>query len=472
MIDHERKPAEDYVRTHYADYCAWNSLDARRFLRYQWILQIGFCLFTLNNAWKGVGPWHHVPSMLLLMSIGPLSHLCKHRFPEATAWLWDVFSLSVVTSGILMYKSYHSLYGVGSENAPVFVTMLLASSFSLHPKARTAIYRNGIFMLFGLCVAAFKLDVQVFPILVQFAEGACVGSFIANYMVKSRRMRFYNLALNQELRIFAYHELAKIVPPHVVTHIESGRSLETSMLTGKASACVISFDIIGSSKVQHPDFGQAIERLAIACHALMNQGYDGQSAPAYRIKDTGDGFLCSVGFPYLPLDSKGSAEQAVELSLAFAECFREVMAELAYETPLRCAIGISQGLVEGFFPASGLKQYDLRGRTLMLATRYESLRNNIMRELGPAAPPSSFLIIQEAVYQNLPKHLQESFRCWDTSTTQRQVRDDETARCAYYRCLPCAVRSSVDLFGVPLLLEERDHASRLQPVIVTKTSRS
>lgn len=432
---------EDYVRLHYAAYRQWNRAESLQFMRYHWILQLGFLLFTVNNIIKGVGWYVHLPSMLILASIAPLSRILSARIPDITSHLWDLFGLATIFSGVRIYYEAHLLYGFGSENAPILVTTWLVCSGSLRSSTRSTIVRNLLLATSGAGLAYFWMQREMLGVLVQFLEGLMAGTFLAHYIIKSRWLRFYHMSLNQEQRYFAYKELAKIVPPHIVRHIEGGNTLESSMPTGWASACVISFDIIGSSKVKHPLFSRAVEELAIACYQIMQENYDEKSlaANAYRIKDTGDGFLCSVGFPYKTPGTRSAAELAIEVSQRFAEKFRLIMSELRYHEPLRCAIGISQGLVEGFFPVSGVKQYDLRGRPLVLATRYEALRNALVKENEAAFCQTSFLIIQEAVYQNLPRHLQLDFQDWDTTRPGHSIRDDDQAKVAYYQLIPCAL---------------------------------
>ncbi len=439
-LGQQRTSEEDYVLLHYADYRQWNREESLQFMRYQWILQVGFLLFTINNMIKGVGWYVHVPSMLILAAIPPLSRILSARIPDITCNLWDLFGLATIFSGVRIYYEAHLLYGFGSENAPILVTTWLVCSGSLRSSTRSTVLRNGMLIVCGTGLAYFWMRQQMLGVLVQFIEGLMAGTFLAHYIIKSRWLRFYHMALNQEQRYFAYKELAKIVPAHVVRHIEGGSTLESSMPTGWASACVISFDIIGSSKVKHPLFSQAVEELAIACYQIMQENYDEKTlvANAYRIKDTGDGFLCSVGFPYKAPGPRSAAELAIEVSQRFAEKFRIIMSELRYHEPLRCAIGISQGLVEGFFPVSGVKQYDLRGRPLVLATRYEALRNALVKANEVDFKQTSFLIVQEAVYQNLPRHLQLDFQDWDTSRPGHNIRDDDQAKVAYYQLIPCA----------------------------------
>src|SRR5690606_36907598 len=103
---------------------------------------------------------------------------------------------------------------------------------------------------------------------------------------------------------------------------------------------------------------------------------------------------------------------------------------LATPEPVYCGIGLARGLVEGFFPTAGQKQYDLRGAPLTLATRYEAMRNPVYRRFGKQG---SVIFIHDAVYQNLAAEDQHGFQRWDTSLPGQAIRDDEKASQAWFK---------------------------------------
>jgi hypothetical protein len=317
----------------------------------------------------------------------------------------------------------------------MLVATFLCCSLSYHKVYRHTIQRN--LVVIGLGVALlYYLDPVVAPqLLIQFIAGFGGSGFFGYYFHQARILRFFVEETNQQQKHYAYKELAKVVPPHVVKHIEQGLPLESSMPTGFGEAFVMSFDVIGSSTIKNPGYPAAMDRFMTQAYALMMENYNGRTltANAYRIKDTGDGFLCSIGYPYAVPPGQKAQDLAVELGVKFIEIFKDTMDKLDYELPIACAVGISHGTVEAFFPGAGVKQYDLRGFPLALATRYESLRKLLIIDEPVLA---SYLILQEAVYQKLPKVTQALFTHYDATRPGRAIRDDIGAKSAFYRTLP------------------------------------
>ncbi len=223
-------------------------------------------------------------------------------------------------------------------------------------------------------------------------------------------------------------QLQKIVYPHQLQRIREGSTLEETMPTGKAEAHVLSFDIIGSSKIQHAEVKDFIETAIERCVATMTQRYDSQSltADAYRIKVLGDGFLCSVGFPFASPGPENVADASVRLAIKLIETFDEVEKGFQYPTPIYCAIGLAQGAIEAFYPKTGTKEYDLYGPAIVLATRYEQLRKYLF-----TPEKSDYIILQEQVYVSLSSDLKKEFYCIELAERQIRVRDDDTALRVY-----------------------------------------
>ena len=81
----------------------------------------------------------------------------------------------------------------------------------------------------------------------------------------------------------------------------------------------------------------------------MNDGVhiDGEKYSSFRIKEMGDGFLCSIGFPFAVPDQIFAA--ALEFSYRFHKILQD-SAQRYLERTLNCGIGISYGEIGGFFP--------------------------------------------------------------------------------------------------------------------------
>jgi class 3 adenylate cyclase len=223
-------------------------------------------------------------------------------------------------------------------------------------------------------------------------------------------------------------QLQKIVYPHQLEKIREGRTLEETMPTGKAEACVLAFDIIASSRIQHDKVKDFIEQAIELCVSTMYDRYDAKrlAADAYRIKVLGDGFLCSIGFPFANPDGGSIDEAAVRLALRMVTTFRQVVKDFNYHEPIYCAIGLAHGSIEAYYPMIGTKEYDLYGPAIVLATRYEQLRKQLF-----SPEEAHYIILQERVYESLSPDLRAEFSCIDLRSRQLRVRDDDNAQRVY-----------------------------------------
>ncbi len=51
---------------------------------------------------------------------------------------------------------------------------------------------------------------------------------------------------------------------------------------------------------------------------------------------------------------------------------------LESDEPISCGIGIALDHITGFYPETGTREYDLFGRAIVLATRYEGMRKALL----------------------------------------------------------------------------------------------
>jgi class 3 adenylate cyclase len=170
----------------------------------------------------------------------------------------------------------------------------------------------------------------------------------------------------------AFKQLEKVFYPHQIQMIRRAKELEQTMPTESGEGCVICFDVIGSSQIQHADAKRFLRKVFARCNAIMMEGYNGidMAARGYRIKEMGDGFLCSVGYPFRS-SGESIVKDALDLALRFHEVFHEEVQQFEYDRPIYCGLGIAYDVISGFYPDSGAKEYDLYGRAIVLATRYE-----------------------------------------------------------------------------------------------------
>jgi class 3 adenylate cyclase len=243
-----------------------------------------------------------------------------------------------------------------------------------------------------------------------------------------------SIRFSHAFRILSHlsHELSKIVPLHVIPLLRSGTELEACMPVGEHEAVVLVFDVVGSTKVNHPDFRKALDLCMARFFEAINHGYHAErlEATGYRIKEMGDGMICTVGFPFAVPNGEEADMVALRLAERMCAIFHEEMARLTLPEPLFCGIGLARGPVEGFFPRAGQKQYDLRGAPLTLATRYEAMRNPVYRQFGRKG---SVIFIHDAVYQKLKVADQQGFQRWDPSLPGQAIRDDDKASQAWFK---------------------------------------
>jgi class 3 adenylate cyclase len=254
------------------------------------------------------------------------------------------------------------------------------------------------------------------------AAEAVLLSFALAYRLNSTSRQIHHVT----------NQLKKIVYPHQLGLISNGESLEMTMPTGPGEACVISFDIASSSKIQHIGTKHFFRNVFMRCNQIMSEGYDGTSLKSrgYRIKELGDGFLCSVGYPFKPIQDS-IAHEALDLAHDFYAAFREEVEKLDYSRPIHCGIGIAFGSISGFYPDSGTKEYDLHGPAITLATRYESMRKQIFNNGSTA----SIVILQEHVYESLNSDSRSKFEVYDLEEGGTVVRDDPAAQRLYYKVM-------------------------------------
>jgi class 3 adenylate cyclase len=252
----------------------------------------------------------------------------------------------------------------------------------------------------------------------------------------------FSFAMGQKLRMselkfmkenqHAFAEMAKMVYSHQLSDIRLGKPLEETMPTTTSQACVLSFDIIGSSKIQHVNAKIFFRNTFTKCNEIISEGYDGKNlrANAYRIKEMGDGFLCSIGYPFQAM-SNNLAHDAVDLAKRFAKVLHEEQKMLHTEIPTTCGIGIALDTITGFYPEAGTKEYDLYGQAIVLATRYEGMRKTLFE----ADKGRSVLIIQEKVFLSLDPSHRCGFASIDLKELGVVVRDDPAATKLYYQYL-------------------------------------
>jgi len=257
-------------------------------------------------------------------------------------------------------------------------------------------------------------------------------SFALGDRVNMEKKQKYLDILNQKNKNqHLLSQLEHLVYPHQVQIINNGKSIIDTMPVGKSSAVVITLDILDSAKIGHTENHAFFEHFLRQCHEIMSRNYDPHMlrANAYMVKEIGDGFICSIGFPF-ELDGN-IFDHSYMLANQFLDAFKSSVETFLTKKNVFCAIGIAYGDVTGFFPKNGLKTYDLYGEAIIKAKRYEAFRNVLFQQLK--IDKQSVILIQDQVYQNLTNQSQENLRSF--TLDKLKVRDDESAKLLYFRLI-------------------------------------
>ncbi|NRA67196.1 MAG: hypothetical protein HRU19_22120 [Pseudobacteriovorax sp.] len=94
--------------------------------------------------------------------------------------------------------------------------------------------------------------------------------------------------------------------------------------------------------------------------------------------------------------------------------------------------------MHGYYPKTGTKEYDLFGRGLILATRYESLRKKLFSNSD-----THIVILQSDVYADLSMEEKKVFETYDFPK-DFVVRDDERASSLYYQLVSYRAQTTRD----------------------------
>ena len=307
--------------------------------------------------------------------------------------------------------------------------MLIAAIIRYRQGYRPALLFISGFLAFAIGASIAAIDSLYFnnstlglPALIGWVIELGLFTFAVGLKLKRSEME----ALNQSFH--AFEQLSKIVYPHQIRQIKDGVALEATMPVHQAEACVISFDLIESSKIDHLKAKEFLRNLFRRCNEAMIETYDESAliSNAFRIKEMGDGFLCSVGYPFKS-PSDNAANDAIKLSYRFVEILHEESALLELSEPICCGIGIAIGSLQGFYPEGGTVEYDIYGKALVLATRYERLR----KVLRGAKSTSSMIICQKRVITSASPSLRSKFQEINMADINLTVRDDPSAKQVY-----------------------------------------
>lgn len=327
--------------------------------------------------------------------------------------------------------------------------LLLSTAFSYHASFWVTLFRN---ILFGVIVGiVLRIINPEFLILnqLQIPQGILSGLLVSWIFYESIRTRFYLKSTDADVRQHLYNQLSKLVYPHQLERIKLGDELENTMPLKEGKAIVNVFDVQRSSEIRHERTQEFFMGVFQSFLQICMKGYEHSPlrSRAFRLKETGDGFISSVGYPFLPVDSRSLADSAVATALAMFEAFNKEVDRFDYSRPIKGSMGLAYNSVQGTFQSGGIRSYDLFGDALIQASKYEELRKqpliwNMFKEHARERGLENFnvLIVQEVVYNSLSPAYRDLFTEVDLTDARFannnfQMMYDNDAKYMYFHLL-------------------------------------
>jgi hypothetical protein len=204
------------------------------------------------------------------------------------------------------------------------------------------------------------------------------------------------------------------------------------------------FDVQRSSEIKHERtksfFLDVFRNFFQIC--MLGYQHNPLKSRAFRLKETGDGFISSIGYPFLADEPNLLADHAIATALMMFREFNEEVRRFGYGTPIKGAMGLAFNSVQGTFQSSGIKSYDLFGEALIQAYRYEEIRKHPLIEklindkaLESGLSHYNILIVQEVIYNSLKTEYKALFNCIDLHEIGFQIRQDISAKFVYFHVL-------------------------------------
>jgi class 3 adenylate cyclase len=227
--------------------------------------------------------------------------------------------------------------------------------------------------------------------------------------------------------------------------IKRGEELEATMPLKEGKAIVSVFDVQRSSEIKNERTPEFFIGVFEAFLGICMRGYEHSPlrSQAFRLKETGDGFISTVGYPFLPSESRSLADSAVSTALSMFDVFNKEVEKFNYSRPIKAAIGLAYNSIQGTFQSGSIRSYDLFGDAIVQAAKYEELRKEVglWAVFEDCARRQGFtdfhvLIIQEVVYNSLSPAYRDIFSEVDlVSMPLDELRVDPDARYVYFHVL-------------------------------------
>jgi len=323
-------------------------------------------------------------------------------------------------------------------------SLLMVTAFSYHTSFKVTFVRNILFTITFTALIYMVNSEYLASNLVQVSQGFLAGSIFSWLFFTRIQTRFYYKSIDADTRQHLYKQLSKLVYPHQLEMIKSGDQLEDTMPVEKGRAIINVFDVQNSSEIKDERTKSFFLDVFRAFSQICMMGYQHNPlrSRAFRLKETGDGFISSIGYPFLADDPNSLADHAISTALIMFKAFNEEVSRFGYSEPIKGAMGLAFNSVQGTFQSSGIKSYDLFGEALIQAYRYEEIRKHpsIAKIIQDKAASKglqhyNILIIQEVIYNSLKPEHKAIFDGIDLYKGGFHIRQDMSAQSVYFHVL-------------------------------------
>ena len=394
---------------------------------------------------------------ILFIILYPLATLIISSIEKYSPIVLDVICLTVLLSFCLTLYFVFAGAKTESELQSLYIPLigqvnwliLFSATFSYHASYVVTLIRNVSYTII-VGAALYFINIEFFAAnQIQVLQGFFSGTIMSWIFFDTIRARFYLKSTDADARQHLHNQLSKLVYSHQLERIKLGDELENTMPLKEGKAIINVFDVQRSSEIRHEktqDFFMGVFQSFLQI-CMKGYGHNPLRSRAFRLKETGDGFISSVGYPFLPVDSRSLADSAVSTALTMFEAFNREVEKFNYSRPIKGAMGLAYNSVQGTFQSGGIRSYDLFGEALIQASKYEELRKQpvlweIFTEKANEMGMKDFniLIIQEVVYNSLSPAYRDLFieiDLNDESLTGKnfQMMYDNDAKYIYYHLL-------------------------------------
>lgn len=382
----------------------------------------------------------------------PMASMVFAKLDKFSRSVLDVFLLSILFGFCLTLFFVLDPISAGAEPSDLYIALsgqinfaiLMTTAFSYHTTFSITLLRNSLFTVLT-AMLIYLIDPAYLAInAIQVVQGF-LGGIIVSWLFFARiQTRFYYKSIDADTRQHLYKQLSKLVYPHQLARIKAGDQLEETMPVAPAQAIVNVFDVQGSSNIKHEKTQAFFLEIFRAFSQICMMGYEHNplKSRAFRLKETGDGFISAIGYPFLTDRVDALADHAVETALLMFRAFNSEVDRFAYSHPIKAAMGLAYNSVQGTFQSSGIRAYDLFGDALIQAYRYEELRkipviSNLIREHARSLGFKHYnvLIVQEVIYNSLCERYKQLFRAIDLKEIEYHIPQDPDAQFVFFHVL-------------------------------------